>query len=1172
MEDPQNTWNKQLMDATLIFDVAEAQSLIQKGADPVNAREETPFSKGDLLSPLAALLLQGISSSEAIDTAQLLIDHGAGLDDLMKLPGAAHFGPPVKPEEVPRVASSSGRKPSEPESQDSPSSGAKAAQTTEEGDASGEQVTEVGTVLHYVTALGDHAHLLKILLVAGVPRPSLPQSLMHEVELGVMVPPKPIPTEERLPSRKSRSNSLPRRPSRLGRAAPPEGHAPRSSLPVLTAVPSPLDGFRLQKQKVPSSPPAGVEKQESDVAPAPNTQSECLTAEAAEADSQALFDFSVQSSSGLTAVEWAIEHGDLTAARLLMFYGAQVDFQRVINGSQSAIARACSNGDVGLVERLLDAGDTMTQLSRDGRYTLVHYAAAHPPVLEYLSRRGLSLDYENAFGESALISLIRYGTGRNADHAVREAPRMGDAARLGALPYCAQRNYILTPLPPLVGGFGSKSKSLGKTGKTPGKDQTTSAEEQKNSIGGKEMGTWWSFSLLPAADMIQHLVDCGASVNGTIPTEEVGLRYVQFAKEAAQRRASTTTPLPASKKSHLSNSLSGRDDMEAGAASSLPYTDHLAPGRAPLRLTPLMTAIRTYHPELIRKLVVEYHADLAERDCLGATCLHHAAVCPHPSVLELLTSPSVLYNFPTLDLNATDMNGRTPLHYAVVMGRMDTVKLLLSHPSILAGKPDSTGLTPLHLAVLSNEKECIQLLLGHSDMVLETTSSVAASSAAKGGRRQKTAKSTASSATSVRQPSAGAEFMMVEVEAEDYIYHCTALEMAIKHHRDPAIVQLLLMEGHATMQRWSGLEDGGSLLHRAVVDNREDYVRILLDNFADPNEPDNEEFTPLYLAVACDAPNIALIRNLVSAGACSYAQSGTNLCTPLHIAAKQGNAEVLHLLVHERSSSYNRDYDDTNKGRSPALKLIPSGFFTMTDSQCRTPLHILCAHSNPETQSQVLPLIEELMLCDSSAYLCTMMDAKGRIALHEACRAHFEEAAKLLLSVDPLGVYYVDGHGNTPLHDTVFTEIPNHPPLLSGGEDPEQLKLFASVEEIAATLVAVVAQTLPQPLKGLPYVNSSLTQVFSPHLSITSQLKLLRRYQNRCVAPQKKDSTDCDGTPGEDAVIRTVQQYIQLGDKSGRCAVLLAGEAGNVVAAKTLIRLSEYQSGLPDQPVTQQTS
>lgn len=1537
------------MTATLRFDVAEVQSLIVRGADAVNAREPTFFSKGDLLSPLAALLLQGTFTPEAIQMAQFLVDHGASLNDLIALPGAAHFhrvgsssvrnssaGTLLGGENTMnmRLGSTSGRA-SIVEVKDPPSSksgkpfnhnssrskttdgntgnegnNADALQSPHAGPSGSFALPsqELGTVLHYVVALGDWAHLLQILTIAGQRRYTLPQSLMHEIVLGIMIPPKPSPTEERASSRSRKLNtSVSRQPSRSTSKSSQQGgggsevaHAPRSGLPVLKSIPAPFspclrlkvpspttalpsvsfttvsdpgrkmssrtntdllstDGSRpnskegkhrdtigstpsgaaaeihlrvstvseggggegeealplmkglsspkkarkrLTSSLLPSTigslnapPPSNIQVPSSPTTTGRNSKGSPRVSKVqidVQASSSAIeaiphpdhldlrFDFSTKSSTGLPVADWALQRGDIVATRLLTFYGAKIDFQELVNGSQTALARACSTGDLPLMERLLDAGDTLTQISVDGRYTLVHYAVAHPPALDYLARRGLSLDFENAFGESALHSLIVHGFGRNAENAIRDCPKMQDAAKLAALPLVAVRNYILMPLSTVLGGGGPGGASGGggkqtklNSGRGGGKGNAntmrgelanvlppnlapsgTGRDDTQRKIrllrlgGGRESDTWWSFSSLSTSDMIQHLCDAGANIHGNVPQEECDLRYSIFAEEMSRHRAATlvamtnASQLNKKRASLPTASLWNEEPFMPYDPNQLWFTESVQFGRKPYRCTPLMCAITAYHPELIRKLVMDYHVDLSRRDSLGASCLHHAAICPHPSALELLFSCG------SQEWNAIDMVGRTPLHYAVLMGNVENIKALLRHPATLAGKPDSHGLTPLHVAVLANETAAVGLLLRHSDSMVNTLISGFSLANAKPSRRQKINKSannsfmggaststlmvsssnmTAASSVAGGYSVAGSvigggalgtgslgrpgttggapEFQMVEVDAEDFVEHCTPLEFAIKYHRHPAIVQLLLQEGHANMQRWSGLEGGGSLLHRAVVDGREDYVRLLLDSGANPNEADNEDRTPLYFAVDTEKPNIPLIRSLMQADAFPFAQSGTTLSTPLHIAAKRVDAEVLNLLFHERIpantaagnalpsasgpsvfstddgtfspprrplrgggildrpgsggnggdvgsdfSSFNENTVlNTEKGTSDrwgspsslsistakgengsipipcetkrmsgslysSAPLISCGHFLSTDAQARTPLHLLCAHTNPAAQQRALPLIEKLVHCDNAVELSGMMDAHGRTPLHYACRATFIEAVRLLLAVDPLLVYHVDANGYTPLHDTAYASICEYPrflgpphscpsaPTVSKNVTREEQEHASTVsvfpkekdsraedyadpnkvekgeehanaseteeeppyseeehaqrmEDVIVLIADVVQRSIPRPLRGFPLINSNVN-TFSPSLSITQQIMRKHLYENRWkTAPTSLTCTDSSGTPSEDAMIYSVLQYLRVSDHHGRTPLLLAGELGNNTAASILLRI-----------------
>ncbi|CCW61332.1 unnamed protein product [Phytomonas sp. EM1] len=786
-----------------------------------------------------------------------------------------------------------------------------------------------------------------------------------------------------------------------------------------------------------------------------------------------------------TALELASAQCDTMATRLLSFYSVgetstadssaatpESDPARTIlvNGFQSELARACSTGDLAHVEALLDAGGadgaTLTQLSEDGLYTLIHYSVAHRPVLDYLvRRRGLKIDIENAFGESALVSLIRYGTGRNSLNAIKDSPCSYDVAKLASLPPCAVRNYILAPFtlgsnvsqqPRLSTMSVAMTNTRGATHSTAGARQGRSntpaavpfsgnavshrgdnlrsivaSSNVVHVINSEEMVRMWSFTDRPTAELIQNLVDYGANIHGHIPEVEYPLRYVAYAvemEEQGRQSASTASaantnglslskerdgaaggssrqsqrnaakasgngggnatlfsgkvaknsprsgsralsPAAGSHGSHRSrapagtpgadvnlhprSSLSedvarhamnfhqqlstfeeeggsggGSRDITSGLTSDIPSwsptgnlqaqtprdsdsTASLVAARIPLRATPLMHAIFNYHPELIRKFVVEYRVDLMRRDSQGASALHYAAAwCPpgETSVLELFLSPLV-NNIQSsnsgvpIDVNAVDMAGRTPLYYATAAGNVTTMKWLLQLGSaVRAGRPDKNGLTPLHVAVRKNHPRAVAVLVRHSAKILEVLSEPALLPGAFGGKGRNeggmfrsrrrpsfsqrhlplgaspsspglsflggghskggSAGSSASLPVLNRPPSVSQlrslhaaavppfeTHACVNVEAIDDIESATAMEMAVKHECHPDIVRVLLYEAGASLGRPSGLPTGGSLLHLAVAQNKPIYVQLMLDCYADPDELDDEQCTPLFRAL-----------------------------------------------------------------------------------------------------------------------------------------------------------------------------------------------------------------------------------------------------------------------------------------------------------------------------------
>ncbi len=55
--------------------------------------------------------------------------------------------------------------------------------------------------------------------------------------------------------------------------------------------------------------------------------------------------------------------------------------------------------------------------------------------------------------------------------------------------------------------------------------------------------------------------------------------------------------------------------------------------------------------------------------------------------------------------------GRTPLHFAAMLGRVEIIKRLILDPGSPRSTPDVLGFTPLHEAVRHNRLDCVELLV-----------------------------------------------------------------------------------------------------------------------------------------------------------------------------------------------------------------------------------------------------------------------------------------------------------------------------------------------------------------------------------------------------------------------------------------------------------------------------
>lgn len=82
----------------------------------------------------------------------------------------------------------------------------------------------------------------------------------------------------------------------------------------------------------------------------------------------------------------------------------------------------------------------------------------------------------------------------------------------------------------------------------------------------------------------------------------------------------------------------------------------------------------------------------------GTTILHLAIQCADPPVVEEILSVARSTPGATIDINARDRDGNTPIHIASMLGRPSTVRLLLAQPGINDSLVNYHGRSPLDLA------------------------------------------------------------------------------------------------------------------------------------------------------------------------------------------------------------------------------------------------------------------------------------------------------------------------------------------------------------------------------------------------------------------------------------------------------------------------------------------
>ena len=228
-----------------------------------------------------------------------------------------------------------------------------------------------------------------------------------------------------------------------------------------------------------------------------------------------------------------------------------------------------------------------------------------------------------------------------------------------------------------------------------------------------------------------------------------------------------------------------------------------------------------------------------------------------------------------VDVNAKDVDGINPLHYATWTDHKETVELLITNGADVNAK-DEAGNTPLDLSI--SKLEIADLLRYH------------------GGKTEKELEN-AEPVTETAQPEPPT------VKAPDISIHEAAAEGNIE-----AVIQHLAngVDVNAKSEDKDG--NGGTPLCYAAWHGRKEIAELLIVEGADVNAAAIfDRYTPLHYAASSGHTEIAEL--LIDAGADLEAKNPA-VGTPLLFAVLQGHKEVVELLIAEGADVNAKDIAD----------------------------------------------------------------------------------------------------------------------------------------------------------------------------------------------------------------------------------------------------------------------
>jgi ankyrin repeat protein len=356
------------------------------------------------------------------------------------------------------------------------------------------------------------------------------------------------------------------------------------------------------------------------------------------------------------------------------------------------------------------------------------------------------------------------------------------------------------------------------------------------------------------------------------------------------------------------------------------------------------------------------------------TALHKAARGGHTQLCELLVQSGA-------DLEAQNIEGKTPLHIALEQKKYAVVQLLGNEGSRL-DISDIKKRIPLHYACINGDKEGLQLILKDYKYLFNLDS------------EELTPLHYLYALSDQNQKDYLLKFLEEFLHREGSLLHCAVSRDSVSG------TSLLLEKGYPV-----GIKDsyGDTPLHKAAERGSVDLCRMLLEKGASLHERNTQGETALHSACRQEKSSHDTIELLLKHGAPILAQDVWGL-TPFMRAVQMGNQEKAQMLLTQ--SPFVLSQKDI-KGRTVLHYAVEA----QRDSLCRFLISYDkenddAALVNSQESEGVTPLmlavmknskaIVEILLNDKNIIL-ERRDARGRSALSYAVEGSNDTLCTLLL-------------------------------------------------------------------------------------------------------------------------------------------------------------------------------